>query len=149
MRNFFEAGRLFNFGVAAGTLINGAAGGTTNGIELGKAEYHVIGYVGTLANNGTINVYACTNAAGSSPRIVATRTVGSGDGAGAAIDIKSSAIGSLNATTGTTYTHLGAYATVEAGGTWRGALFGLSYNLRVAPPGTTGLVSGGYGTFLV
>lgn len=146
MRNLFEEARITTFVGAAGTLINGAAGGTTNGAELSKYEYHSVFYVGTFANVGTLNVYACTNAAGSNPAIIRSLAVGSGDFAGVAVDVKASALGSLSSSLGTQYTHLGAYATVPSGGTWRGALGIISTNARVAPPGTNGL--GSYGTYL-
>lgn len=152
LRNLGEASRLYPiFGPTAanngaGSIINGAAGGTTNGAELGKFEYHSVIYAGTFANNGTLNVYACTSSSGSNPFIISTLKVGSNDNPWICVDVKSSALGSLNAGQGSTYTHLGAYATVESGGTWRGALFILSTNPRTEVPGTTGL--GSYGTYL-
>lgn len=144
LRNLGEAARITYF--SAGTIINGASGGTTNGAELGKFEYHSAIYAGSFANNGTINVYACTSSSGSNPFIISTLKLGSSDSDWACIDIKSSALGSLNAGQGSTYTHLGAYGTVESGGTWRGALFIISYNPRTEPPGTTDLA--GYGSYL-
>ena len=146
IRNLGEAARLTAFVTAAGTIINGAAGGTVNGAELGKFEYHSVIYAGTFANNGTLNVYACTSSSGSNPFIISTLKVGSNDNPWIAVDVKSSALGSLNAGQGSTFTHLGAYGTVESGGTWRGALFIISQNARYSPPGTTGL--GSYGTYL-
>lgn len=145
-RNLGEEAKWTVFPTAAGTIINGAAGGTTNGAPLGEFEYHCVQYVGTFANNGTMNVYACTGSNGSNPFIIRSLTVGSNNNAAIAVDVKSSALGSLNAGQGSTYTHLGAYATVESGGTWRGALFIISTNARVQPPGTSGL--GSYGTYL-
>ncbi len=130
LRNLFEAAKITNIVAASGTIINGAAGGTTNGAPLGEFEYHSVVYAGTFANNGTINVYACTNAGGSNPAIIRTLNIGSNNSAGEAVDVKSSAMGSLSNALGTQYTHLGAYGTVESGGTWRGALFILSYNPR-------------------
>lgn len=146
MRNLFEEAKITVFPTAAGTIINGAAGGTLNGAELGKFEYHSVVFAGTFANNGTLNVYACTNSAGANPAIIRSLPVGSNTSAGIAVDVKSSALGSLSAALGTPYTHLGAYGTVESGGTWRGALFILSTSARVNPAGTTGLAS--YGTYL-
>lgn len=144
LRNLGEASRVIQF--AVGTIANAAVGGTVNGAELGKFEYHTVAFVGTFQNNGTINVYAATSSSGSNPVIISTLKLGSSDSPWAAIDVKSSALGSLNAGQGSTYTHLGAYGTVESGGTWRGALFILSYNPRVEVPGTTGL--NGYGSYL-
>jgi hypothetical protein len=145
-RNLFEEAKITVFPTAAGTIINGAAGGTVNGAPLGEFEYHSVVFAGTFANNGTLNVYACTSAGGSNPFIIRSVPMGSTNSAGIAVDVKSSALGSLNAGQGSTYTHLGAYATVESSGTWRGALFIISTSARVAPPGTTGL--GSYGTYL-
>ncbi len=146
IRNLFEAAKLTVFPTAAGTIINGAAGGTTHGAPLGEFEYHSVVFAGTMANNGTLNVYACTSSSGSNPFIIRSLPVGSSNSAGIAVDVKSSAMGSLNAGQGSVYTHLGAYATVESSGTWRGALFIVSTNARSAVPGTTGLAS--YGTYL-
>ena len=146
MRNLFEEARITVFPTAAGTIINGAAGGTVNGAELGKFEYHSVIFAGTFANNGTLNVYAMTSASGSNPFIIRSLPIGSNGSAAIAVDVKSSAMGSLNAGQGSTYTHLGAYGTVASGGTWRGALFIISTHARVAPPGTTGLAA--YGTYL-
>lgn len=145
-RNLFEEAKITVFPTASGTIINGAAGGTVNGAPLGEFEYHSVVYAGTMANNGTLNAYAMTNAAGSNPVIIRSLPVGSNTSAAIAIDVKSSAMGSLSAALGTQYTHLGAFGTVESGGTWRGGLFIISTSARVNPPGTTGLAA--YGTFL-
>ena len=141
-RNLFESSRITVLSTAAGTIINGAAGGTVNGAPLGEFEYHSVIYAGTFANNGTLNVYAMTNAAGSNPVIVRSLPVGSNGSAGIAVDVKSSAVGSLSAELGTQYTHLGAFGTVESGGTWRGALTILSQWPRTAgtSPGALGAV---------
>ena len=144
MHNLFDNARILT--LASGTFINGATGGTLNGMPLGYAENHSVVWAGTFANNGTLNVYGCTDAAGSNPRLVKSLAFGSSNSPAVAVDVDSSAFGSLSASVGTTYTHLGAYGTVESGGTVRGALFILSHNLRSAPAGTTGL--GAYGTYL-
>lgn len=146
IRNLFEAAKITVFPLAAGTIVNTGAGGTTNGAPLGEFEYHSVVYAGTFANNGTLNVYAMTSASGSNPFIVRSLPIGSNGSAAIAVDVKSSAMGSLNSGQGSVYTHLGAYGTVESGGTWRGALFIISTSARVAPPGTTGLAA--YGTYL-
>lgn len=146
MRTLGENSKMTIFPTASGTIINGAAGGTTNGAPLGEFEYHSVFYMGTFANNGTLNVYACTNAAGSNPAIIRSLPVGSNGSAWIDVDVKTSALGSLSQALGTTYTHLGAFATVESGGTWRGALGILSTWPRSAVPGTTGLAA--YGTYL-
>lgn len=146
-RNLFEEARIITLSQGFGTIINGANGGTVNGAPLGEFEYHSVIFAGTMANNGTLNVYGCTNAGGSNPVIVRSLPVGSNTSAGIAVDVKSSAFGSLSMALGTQYTHIGAFGTVEAGGTWRGALMIISTSARVNPPGTTGLAA--YGTFLV
>ena len=132
--------------LASGTFTTAQnAGGTAAGVvNAGLYEYHLVQFAGTLANNGTINVYACTNSGGSGPVVLKTLNVGSGDGAGAAIDVRSNTLGSLNAT-GTTFTHLAAAGTVESGGTWRGALQIISYWPKTAPT-TNGFVA--YGSSL-
>jgi hypothetical protein len=56
-------------------------------------------------------------------------------------DINSNALGTFTST-GTPYSYLAAGGTVEAGGTWRGALVMIGYNPRVAPP-SNGLASWG------
>jgi hypothetical protein len=128
----------------AGTLINGAGGGTANGMPVGQFQNVAVVYVGTFANNGTLNVYACTNAGGSVPTIIRTLNVGSNDQPAILVDVNANGLNKISP--GTQFTHVGAYGTVESSGTWRGALFMVGYNPRVAPPGTTGL--GSYGTYL-
>ena len=143
MRNLFENGRLLT--LASGTFINGAFGGTQNVFPMGKFEYISVIFAGTMANNGTLNVIACTSPGGSStPTIIRTLNVGSNNGQGVAVDVKSSALNYISP--GTQFTHVGALGTIESGGTWRGALFIIGYNAREAPAGTTGL--GSYGTYL-
>jgi hypothetical protein len=114
--------------LASGTFINtSAVGGTIAGVvPAGQHEQHLVAFFGTLANNGTINVYACSNSGGSSPAVVATLNVGSANGAGAAVMVKSDVIGGLGST------HLAACGTVESGGTWRGALVVISHQSRSA-----------------
>lgn len=122
--------------VGAGTFISAQnAGGTAGGVvAAGAYEQHLVAFFGTLANNGTINVYACTNSGGSSPNVLATLNVGSATGAGAAIMIKSDVVnGVQGGTSGTAFTHLAAAGTVETGGTWRGALVIISTQPRSAP----------------
>jgi len=124
--------------LASGTFIDGQnAGGTAGGrLPGGMFEYYLFAFFGTLANNGTINVYGCTNSGGSSPNVVKTLNVGSADGAGAAIMVKSDTLNSLQGGTlqsGTQFTHFAAAGTVEAGGTWRGALVAIGQWARSAP----------------
>ena len=115
--------------VGAGTFISGQnIGGTIGGVvSAGAYEQHAIVFLGTLGNTGTINVYACTNSGGSSPNVLVSMNVGSAGGTnglgGAGIMIKSDAINSVQGGTGgTAFTHLAVAGTVDAGGTWRGAL---------------------------
>lgn len=119
--------------LASGTFTDGQnAGGTAAGVVSASLyEYHLVLFAGTLANNGTINVYGCTNSGGSSPNVLKTLNVGSGNGGGAAIDVRSTTLTGLSA--GTTFTHLAAAGTVESGGTWRGALQIISYWPKTAP----------------
>jgi hypothetical protein len=137
--------------IAAGTFINtSAVGGTHLGVApLGEYEYHSVVFAGTFANNGTINAYAVANSAGSSPRLIASLAIGSGDGQAAVIDIKSDVIAGTFAATGTNYSHLAAIGTVESGGTWRGALQILSTWPRssgTTSPAALGILA--YGTAL-
>lgn len=136
--------------LAAGTFINTTGmGGTAGGVTtLGDYEYHAIGFYGTFANNGTINVYACENSAGSSPRQIASLAVGSGNGQAVGIDLKSDVVAGTFAASGTNYAWLTAAGTVEASGTWRGALCIHSTWPRSA--GTTAAANGllAYGTAL-
>jgi hypothetical protein len=130
--------------LAGGTFINGNFGGTAGGVvNAGLYEQHLVAFFGTLGNTGTINVYGCTNSAGSSPNVLSTLVVGSAAGTGglggAAIMVKSDVLTSLQGgTSGTAFTHLSAAGTVDASGTWRGALVIISHQSRTAP-GTSGL----------
>ena len=100
----------------------------------------VIGFFGSLGNTGTINVYAVANSGGSSPRLLASQTTGSGTG-GVAIEVKSGALGTF-INTGTTYSYLAVAGTVDSGGTWWGALGIISHQSRTAPT-TVGLFTVG------
>lgn len=143
IRNLFEDARLLT--LASGTFINGAFGGTQNGLPMGEFEYASVVFAGTMANNGTINVIACTSPGGSStPTVIRTLQIGSSNGHGAVVDVKASALNNISP--GTQFTHIGAQGTIESGGTWRGALFIIGHSARSAPPGTTGLAA--YGTYL-
>lgn len=109
----------------SGTFINQLTiGGTIKGVVFaGDYEYHQAVFVGTIANNGTIAVWGCTNSGGSNPTLIQSMSFGSGVGV-PAIDIKSDVLTSLIA--GTVCTHIAVSGTVEASGTWRGALALLS-----------------------
>lgn len=125
--------------VGAGTFISGQnIGGTAGGVvSAGLYEQHAVVFLGTLGNTGTINAYGCTNSAGSSPNLIASLVVGSAAFSngmpGAGIMIKSDVLNSLQGgTSGTAFTHLAAAGTVDAGGTWRGALSIISTQPRTA-----------------
>lgn len=146
MHNLFENALLTT--LAGGTFIGGNLGGTAAGVvNAGEYEYHSVVFAGTFANHGTINAYAVENTAGSSPRLIASLPVGSGNGAAAVIDIKSDVLGTF-ASTGTNYAYLAAAGTVESGGTWRGALFILSTWPRSAGTTSGALDLQAYGTAL-
>lgn len=108
--------------LSSGTFINQLTiGGTAAGVvDARDHEYHLAAFFGTIANNGTLAVWGCTNSAGSSPQLIQSVLFGSGAGV-PAIEIKSDVLSSLNQP-GSTYTHITASGTVESGGTWRGAL---------------------------
>jgi len=134
--------------LASGTFIGASFGGTAAGVApAGEYEYHSVRFIGTIANHGTINVYGVTNTAGSSPRLIASLPVGSGNGAGAVIDIKSDVLGTF-AASGTNYPYIAAAGTVESGGTWRGALEILSTWPRTAGTTSGALNLVAYGTAL-
>jgi hypothetical protein len=130
--------------LAVGTIAAGAGGGTLNSFPVGQFRDISVGFLGTFQNHGTINVYACTNAGGSTPTIIRTLNIGSADGHIALVDINASALNKISP--GTQFTHIGAYGTVESGAMWRGCLFVLGLGARSAPPGTTGQIA--YGTYL-
>ena len=111
--------------LSSGTFINQLTiGGTANGVVFaGDYEYHMAVFVGTIANNGTMAVWGCTNSAGSNPVLVQSMTFGSGSGV-PAIEIKTDVLSSLAA--GTQFPYITASGTVESGGTFRGALAILS-----------------------
>lgn len=146
--NLFESTRIVT--LASGTFINtSAVGGTQFGVApLGEYDYHSIVFAGTFANNGTINAYAVENTAGSSPRLIASLPVGSGNGQAAVIDLRSDVVAGTFAQTGTNYPFITAIGTVEAGGTWRGALAIISTWPRSAgtTPAALGILA--YGTAL-
>ncbi len=111
--------------LSSGTFVNQLTiGGTINGVIFaGDYEYHMARFVGTIANNGTLAVWGCTNSGGSNPVLVQSITFGSGSGI-PAIEFKTSFLSSLAA--GTQFPYFTASGTVESGGTWRGALEVLS-----------------------
>jgi hypothetical protein len=111
--------------LSSGTFINQLTiGGTVNGVVFaGDYEYHMGVFVGTVGNVGTLNMYGCTNSGGSHPTLIQSLSFGSGSGV-PAIEIKSDVLSGL--ISGTDCTHITVAGTVEASGTWRGALAILS-----------------------
>ena len=111
--------------LSSGTFINQLTiGGTAAGVVFaGDYEYHMGVFVGTIGNVGTLNMYGCTNSAGSSPTLIQSLSFGSGSGV-PAIEIKSDVLSGLAA--GTQFPYITVAGTVEASGTWRGALAILS-----------------------
>ena len=107
--------------LSSGTFVNQLTiGGTINGVIFaGDYEYHMAAFFGTIANNGTMSVWGCTNSGGSNPVLVQSITFGSGSGI-PAIEFKADVLSSLAA--GTQFPYFTASGTVESGGTWRGAL---------------------------
>ncbi len=111
--------------LSSGTFVNQLTiGGTITGVVFaGDYEYHMGVFVGTIGNNGTLNMYGCTNSGGSSPTLIQSLPFGSGSGV-PAIEIKSDVLSGLAA--GTQFPYITVAGTVESGGTWRGALAILS-----------------------
>ena len=105
----------------SGTFINQLTmGGTIKGVVFaGDYEYHLATFIGTVANNGTIAVWGCTNSGGSNPVLVQSLSFGSGSGV-PAIEFKADFLSTPAA--GTQFPYFTASGTVESSGTWRGAL---------------------------
>lgn len=115
----FEQSAITALPNAAGTIINTTIDGTTVGTVLvGNYEYNALIYAGTIAQTGTMFVYALggggTTVLGS---VIATATTGGN----AIYEVKSDTLGSI----GTQYNALGALIKVDSGGTWRGGAFWL------------------------
>lgn len=124
----FESSRIVALPNAAGTIIATTVNGTMVGtISAQDYEYHALVYAGTVANTGTMFVYALGGGG-----TTCLGSVISGSGVGNVVyEVKSDALVAL----GTQYNALGALIAVDAGGTWRGGAFWLSRWPRSA--GTT------------
>ncbi len=63
----------------SGTFIGQlTVGGTIKGVVFaGDYEYHLAAFYGTIANNGTLAVWGCTNSGGSNPVLVQSISFGS------------------------------------------------------------------------
>lgn len=129
----FEQSAITALPNAAGTLINTTADGTTVGTVLANTyEYNALIYAGTLANTGTVFVYAL---GGGGTTVMGSIIAGSGGG-NVIYEVKSDALGSF----GTQYNALGGLIKVDSGGTWRGGAFWLQRWPRSA--GTTPSAAG-------
>lgn len=138
---FYENVRITPLINAAGTIIGATADGTAQGtISLGDYEYHAFVYAGTIANTGTVFLYALQT--GLTNLLLGSFISGSIDGSQFVWELKDDAINAALAggTGGTAYTKLGALVKVDSGGTWRGAAAWYSHQPRSA--GTTPLALG-------
>lgn len=129
----FEQSAITALPNAAGTLVNTTVDGTTVGtILVNTYEYNALIYAGTIANTGTMFVYAL---GGGGTTVLGSVISGSGNG-NCIYEVKSDALGSL----GTQYNALGALIKVDSGGTWRGGAHWLQRWPRSA--GTTPAAAG-------
>lgn len=120
----FENSRITPVLAASGTIINTTVDGTAQGtIAAADYEYHAFVYAGSVANTGTVFVYAL--GASQTNAVLGSMIVGSSNG-NLVYEVKSDAL----LAAGTGYTHLGALVKVDASGTWRGAAFWLSHQPR-------------------
>lgn len=141
---FFENTRVTSIVAAAGTLVNTTADGTSQGtVAVADYDYHAFVYAGTIANTGTVFLYA--QAAGQTSAVLGSFILGSISGNQFVYEVKSDAFG---AQAGTLYTHLGALVKVDTGGTWRGAAAWYSHQPRTAGTAPLALGWGSVGTVL-
>lgn len=148
-QTFFENIRITPLLNTAGTLVNTTADGTAQGtISLGDYERHALVYTGTIANTGTVFVYAI--ASGQTNLLLGSFVTGSISGNTFIWDVKDDAINSALAggTGGTVYNQLGALVKVDTGGTWRGGAAWFSYQPRTAGTAPLALGYGSVGTTL-
>jgi hypothetical protein len=133
---FFENTRVTPLINAAGTIINATADGTAQGtVSVFDYEYHAFVYAGSIANTGTVFLYAI--GASQTNAVLGSFILGSINGNNFVWEVKADAFG---AQAGTLFTHLGALVKVDSGGTWRGAAAWYSHQPRSA--GTTPLALG-------
>lgn len=134
VHTLFESSAITALPNAAGTIINTTVDGTTVGTVLANTyEYNALIYAGTLANTGTMFVYAL---GGGGTTVMGSVIVGASGGGNAIYEVKSDALDSF----GTQYNALGALIKVDSGGTWRGGAFWLQRWPRSA--GTTPSAAG-------
>ena len=134
----FESSRIVPLPNAAGTLVNTTVNGTMVGtISIQDYEYHALVFAGSVANTGTMFVYAL---GGGGTTVLGSLIVGSLANTQAPIyEVKSDAVEAL----GTQYNALGALIAVDSGGTWRGGAFWLS---RIARSAGTNPAAAGWGS---
>lgn len=138
---FFESVRVTPLINTAGTIINTTVDGTAQGtISIADYEYHTFTYVGTIANTGTVFIYALQT--GQTNLVLGSYITGSVNAANFTWELKTDAINAALAggTGGTAYSNLGALVKVDASGTWRGVAAWYSHQPRSA--GTTPLALG-------
>lgn len=124
--NLFESVSITSIPNAAGTIINTTADGTTGGTVLANAyEYNALIYAGTLAQTGTMFVYAL---GGGGTTVLGSVIVTATSGGNAIFEVKSDTL----VNKGTQYNALGALIKVDSGGTWRGGAFWLQRQARTA-----------------
>lgn len=132
---FFENTRITPLINASGTIVNATANGTGQGtISVYDYEYHAFVYAGSIANTGTVFLYAI--GASQTNSLLGSFIVGSMN-SNFVWEVKADAFG---AAAGTLYTHLGALVAVDTGGTWRGAAAWYSHMPRSV--GSTSLAQG-------
>lgn len=147
---FFENVRITPLVNTAGTIIGATADGTAQGtISLGDYEYHAFVYSGTIANTGTVFVYALQT--GQTNLLLGSFITGSINTNTFVWELKDDAINAALAggTGGTVFTNLGALVKVDSGGTWRGGAAWFSHQPRSAGTTPLALGWGSVGTTLV
>lgn len=138
---FYENHKVTPLINAAGTIVNTTVDGTAQGtISLGDYEYNAFVYAGSIANTGTVFIYALQS--GQTNLLLGSFIAGSISGANLVWELKDDAINGALAggTGGTAYSNLGATVKVDTGGTWRGAAMWVQSWPRSA--GTTPLAMG-------
>ena len=133
--DYFSSGAVNVRSTASGTFINTETNGTAAAYPAFNHEYHAAVFVGTIANDGTILVFAADAATPVGTALIGTVNVGSSNGLGV-YEFKSDVLTGI----GTQYTHWTAQVKVNAGGTWRGGLLLIDHAPRSA--GTTPAANG-------
>jgi hypothetical protein len=144
---FFENVRITPLVQAAGTIVNATVNGTSLGtISVSDYEYHALVYSGTIANTGTVFLYAI----GATNLVLGSAILGSLDGNSFVWEVKTDAFNAALAggTGGTAYAKLGALISVDTGGTWRGGASWFSHQPRTAGTTPSALGWGAVGTTL-